>query len=105
MTDRVHDEDVSIRFGTASDLVELMPLVAEYCQIEGRSFDQDSTRRALLPLLTDDRHGSVWIVEYEGTAAGYACVTWGYSLEAGGPEALFDELYVRHRGVGMGRPP
>lgn len=102
MTERVRDEDVSIRSGTVDDVTELISFVAEYCEIEGRAFDHDSTRRALVPLLTDDRHGSVWIIEYGSAPAGYACVTWGYSLEAGGPEALFDELYVRRRGVGIG---
>ena len=102
MTERVRDEDVSIRSGTVDDVAELISFVAEYCEIEGRAFDHDSTRRALVPLLTDDRHGSVWIIEFGGVPSGYACVTWGYSLEAGGPEALFDELYVRRRSVGIG---
>ena len=33
---------------------------------------------------------------------GYGVITWGYSLESGGREALLDELYVRHRGAGVG---
>lgn len=26
---------------------------------------------------------------------GYAIVTWGYSLESGGREALLDEIYLK----------
>ena len=32
----------------------------------------------------------------------YLVVTWGYSLESGGREALIDEIYLRRRGEGMG---
>lgn len=46
----------------------------------------------------------MWIVHVDDhpRAEGYACVTWGYSIEAGGPEALFDELFVRRRRLGIG---
>lgn len=30
-------------------------------------------------------------------------MTWGWSLESGGREALLDEIYVRGRGNGFGR--
>ena len=33
---------------------------------------------------------------------GYGVITWGYSVESGGRDALLDELYVRHRGAGIG---
>jgi GNAT superfamily N-acetyltransferase len=34
---------------------------------------------------------------------GYAAVVWSYSIESGGPDALLDEIYVRRRGMGVGR--
>lgn len=57
-----------------------------------------------MPLLESDRHGALWTIHVDDDlrAEGYACVTWGYSIEAGGPEALFDELFVRRRGLGIG---
>ncbi len=35
-------------------------------------------------------------------ASGYAVVTWGWSIEAGGAEAVLDEVFVDDRGEGMG---
>ena len=29
-------------------------------------------------------------------------ITWGYSLESGGREALLDEIYLCQRGLGVG---
>ena len=50
---------------------------------------------ALRPL-ADDGLGQVWVLADDGgRLIGYAVVTWGRSLEAGGREALLDELYVR----------
>ena len=42
----------------------------------------------------------VWLIG--DPADGYAVVTWGYSLESGGREALIDEIYLRSRAQGMG---
>lgn len=57
---------------------------------------------ALGPLLEDDRFGEVWVVGGEEGLDGYAVVTWSYSIESGGRDALLDEVYARHRGSGIG---
>ena len=41
----------------------------------------------------------VYLVDNE---RGYVVITWGYSLESGGREALIDEIYLRRRGEGRG---
>jgi GNAT superfamily N-acetyltransferase len=56
----------------------------------------------LVPLLEDGVAGEVWVVEDEMGLGGYGVVTWGWSLESGGRDALLDELYVRDRGAGAG---
>lgn len=103
MGDENRVSHVTIRRAESSDLDALLDLVAEYCAVDRHSFDEAVVRSALGPLLADDRHGSVWLIdEAPRSPVGYACVTWGYSIEAGGPEALFDELFVRPRGAGIG---
>lgn len=95
---------VTIRRANDSDLETLLDLIHEYCLADGHPVDRATARSALVPLLADDRFGAVWLVDTGPTqrGIGYACVTWGYSIEAGGPEALFDELYVRDQGQGIG---
>jgi len=88
------------RLATSADLADLLNLVREFCEADQHVFDETHVRNALIPLLGSDRHGLVWLVGQP--AEGYAVVTWGYSLESGGADALLDEIYVRERGNGRG---
>jgi GNAT superfamily N-acetyltransferase len=82
-----------------SDLPLILELVEEFCAIDHHAFDADRVARALLPLLEHDAHGVVFLTD---NAQGYLVITWGYSLESGGREALVDEIYLRRRGAGIG---
>jgi len=77
----------------------MLTLVSEFCVTDQHTFDPDRVTRALVPLLEDDAHGVVYLVDNE---QGYVVITWGYSLESGGREALIDEIYLRRRGEGRG---
>jgi GNAT superfamily N-acetyltransferase len=86
----------------------LLVLNQEYCAADGHRFDAEVARAGFVPLLADDTLGVVWVVEAPeppvdtGAIGGYAVVTWGWSIEAGGREALLDEIYVRERRLGIG---
>ncbi|WP_246018778.1 GNAT family N-acetyltransferase [Saccharothrix australiensis] len=69
----------------------------EFYGVDGHDYDEERVTAALGPLLADDRYGQVWLFD-----TGYAVVTWGYSLESGGRDALLDEFFVRNRGGGVG---
>ena len=86
-----------VRRAGLADLETLVARHARFCALDGHPFDDARARRAFVPLLKDDRHGVVWLA-----AAGYAVVTWGWSIEAGGPEAVLDEVFVDDRGEGVG---
>jgi GNAT superfamily N-acetyltransferase len=100
MTDRTGDG--SVRRATAADLGSLLPLVAEFCAVDGHDYDEQAVLAGLVPLLEDGAAGQVWVVEGEDGVGGYGVVTWGWSLESGGRDALLDELYVRDRDRGAG---
>ncbi|GAA2674780.1 MULTISPECIES: GNAT family N-acetyltransferase [Actinosynnema] len=88
---------VLIRRAAPEDLGALLELVREFYLVDGHDYDRDALARALGPLLSGDEHGGAWLFD-----TGYAVLTWGYSLESGGREALLDEFYVRDRGRGTG---
>lgn len=93
----------TIRRGRPRDLPDLLRLVAEYCDQDRHVFDGPSAEAALVPLLASDDHGVVWVAAGpDGRLEGYAVVTWGWSVESGGRDALLDEIYVRRRGEGLG---
>ena len=97
------------RRAVSDDLDGLVVLAAEYCAADGHCFDEPTVRSGFAPLLTDDRHGAVWVAEVDdgvdgaaGALEGYVVVTWNWSIEIGGPEAVLDEVYVREQGRGTG---
>ena len=86
------------------DLDEVLMLVREFSHDEQHAFDPDRALTALPPLLTDDALGQVWLVadaEHPGERAGYAVLTWAWSLASGGRECRLDELHVRAHGNGL----
>jgi GNAT superfamily N-acetyltransferase len=80
-----------IRRAAPHDLPAVMTLV--------REFDANTVEAAVVPLLRDDTYGVIWVTD---ELDAYAVVTWSWSLESGGLEAIVDEIYVRHRGRGTG---
>ncbi len=92
-----------LRRAASADLEVLVPLIAEFYRVDRHVFDEREVRSALIPLLADGTAGQVWLITDDtGAVAGYAVLTWGYSLESGGREGLIDELFVRQQNVGLG---
>ena len=89
-----------IRRARLDDLDQVVSLSAEFNELDGHAHDDARVRAALLPLLRDDELGLVYV--FGEPPSGYAVVTWGYSIESGGRDALLDEIYVRSRGQGIG---
>ena len=93
-----------------------MSMVRAYCAADGHDFEPERVKAGLRPLLIDDTHGQAWIINEpdddpanchsfdkpDDKPAGYAILTWGWSLEAGGRECLLDEFFVGQPGRGLG---
>ncbi|MEX0699896.1 MAG: GNAT family N-acetyltransferase [Acidimicrobiia bacterium] len=88
-----------VRRATLDDLDILLTLAAEFNDIDRHDHDPVRVRAAMQPLLVSDDLGVVYLF---GDGLGYALVTWGYSIESGGRDALLDEIYTRERGEGRG---
>jgi GNAT superfamily N-acetyltransferase len=96
----LNTRDATIERATLADLERLLELIREFYLIDHHAYDEKRLRASLPALLDSDDLGVVW--KLDSPAEGYAVVTWGYSLESGGREALIDEIYVRTRGAGLG---
>lgn len=78
-----------------------MALIEEFNRVDPHAHDDARIRTSLIPLLENSPLGTVLVLD-EGDLTGYAVLTWGYSLESGGIEALVDEIFVLERGQGHG---
>jgi ribosomal protein S18 acetylase RimI-like enzyme len=95
---------VEIREATPADEELVVEMMREFYLIEHLPYDDAVARRALRGLLSDRGAGVAFIVRDAAGVAGYLVLTFGYSLEFHGRDALVDELYVREplRGRGLG---
>ena len=82
-------------------LIELMHELYHYDQDQ---LDEGKARAALHTLFNETVWGKVWLIMDRDQPVGYAVLTFGFSLEYGGRDAILDELYFRqsHRGRGVG---
>ena len=94
---------MEIRTAGPADINGLLSLIEKFYAIDGHDFSLKHLTPPLTTLLADDQRGVVGIATIDDAPLGYAIVTWGYSLEAGGVEALLDEIYVDERGHGLGQ--
>ncbi len=97
--------DVDFKRAGAGDTDALIELMRALYAYDGTEFDERTHREALPHLLGDERLGRVWLIRGGAETVGYVVLTFGFSLEFGGRDALIDELFVRaeSRGSGIGK--
>lgn len=86
------------------DLERLVAMVRAF-HVEMRyDSNEDHVRGALEPILHGAPHGAIWLIGPRKAPVGYVMISFGWSLEFGGLDAMVDELYVRpavrRRGMG-----
>lgn len=94
----------SLHLATVDDLAKLLPLVSAFHDHQGFDTSPDHQRDAILPLLEGSPHGAIWLIGPRRAPVGYVAVSFGWSVEYGGLDAIVDELYIRNavRKRGMG---
>lgn len=93
---------MEIRDARPDDFDAIVPLVRSFYELDRHPFDADLVESGLRPLLAGEAPGFVIVAEDDSEVLAYAVVTWGWSIEAGGQDALLDEIYVADRSRGIG---
>lgn len=76
-------------------LDRLLPLVAAFHDEAGIEMTQEARLAAVEPLLGGMPHGCAYLIGPPRAPIGYIVVTFGWSIEFGGLDAVIDELFVR----------
>ncbi|MBL7962567.1 MAG: GNAT family N-acetyltransferase [Flavobacteriales bacterium] len=89
---------------TTDDIPALLKFMEAFNAIDGYPFDAHERERIARTLLGDTGLGRVWMVDRQGTIAGYLVLAFGFSFEYGGRDAFIDEFHLEpeHRGKGVG---
>jgi ribosomal protein S18 acetylase RimI-like enzyme len=87
-----------------ADLEAILALHRDFFAEDHYTFREEESRANLGRLLADPNLGQIFVLEDGGSVVGYLLLTFGFSLEFGGRDAVVDELYVApaHRGRGLG---
>ena len=94
-----------VTLADSSHINLLTELMREFYTIEHLKFDERVVRHALQQILNDASLGQVYLIGTTDEVIGYIVVTFGFSLEFHGRDALIDEFYLResYRGRGIGK--
>lgn len=86
------------------DKALLLRLMEEFNQFLTYDFNPKQTMSCLDEFMTENPPGRLWCIQWEGQCVGYVVITFGFSFEYGGHDAIIDEFYLRepyrNRGIG-----
>ena len=87
------------------DIEILLELMSEFYLHEKLNFNKDTLKPSLDKLINDEKIGEIRRITSGEDTVGYFILTFIYSLEYGGKNALLDEFYIRKnfRGKGIGK--
>ncbi len=88
-----------------NDVDLLLTMMEALYRHDGHPFDTVQARRATHSLLESPLFGNIWLIRLGEEVIGYFVLTFGFSLEFGGQDALLDELFIAepHRSKGFGK--
>ena len=89
----------------SSDVPQLLEFTQAYYAFDGLDYVEETAAKALRQLICFEQLGRIWLILLDGTAVGYAALTFGFSLEVGSRDAFIDELFLikaaRRKGIGI----
>lgn len=85
----------ALTLGGPDHLEKLLSLVASFHAEEGINSSEEMRRAGVAPLLDGIPHGCAYLIGPPRAPIGYIVITFGWSVEFGGLDAIIDELYIR----------
>ena len=98
-------DELTFKRATQEDVKELLVLMDLLYEHDGQSFDVAHALRATSELILTPEAGTIWLLQSERRTVGYCVLTFGFSIEFHGRDALVDELFLlpTQRGKGWGK--
>ncbi len=85
----------ALTLGAPDHLEKLVALVTAFHAEAGIEMSDEARRNGVAPLLDGIPHGAAYLIGPPRAPIGYIVITFGWSVEFGGLDAIIDELYIR----------
>ena len=85
----------SLTLAKPDHLERLIALIEAFHVEEGIKLTDEARRAGVVPLLDGIPYGAVYLIGPPRAPIGYIVITFGWSVEFGGLDAIIDELYIR----------
>lgn len=94
----------ALHLAGSDDIDRLLTLCGRFHEEMGFTLDEAHRRTAFEPLLAGAPQGAAYLIGPARAPIGYLVVSFGWSIELGGLDAMLDEIYLRPsvRGRGIG---
>jgi ribosomal protein S18 acetylase RimI-like enzyme len=88
-----------------SDIKQLLNFMRQLYEHDQCPFNEISAEKATALLLMHPEWGNIWFITQNEEKIGYLVLTFGFSIEFHGRDALLDELFIseKYRGQGIGQ--
>ncbi|RPI69086.1 MAG: GNAT family N-acetyltransferase [Ignavibacteriales bacterium] len=87
------------------DLENLLTLVYKFYEIGPADVLAEKLKTSVIELIANPQYGKAWLISVDNYIAGYIVLTFGFSIEYNGRDALVDEFFIDelYRGKGIGK--
>ena len=94
-----------MRKGSLADVQLLVRMMAEFYSDSPYTLNPRRAADAFTALLSDERLGSIWIIQSDSQDVGYVVLALCHSMTFGGLVAVVDDFFIRRafRGAGLGK--
>jgi GNAT superfamily N-acetyltransferase len=98
------DVEVDMIPAGPADMERIIELMHELYRYDRSELDERKAREALVASLGDPTWARSWLIQANEETAGYLILTFGFSMEYGGRDAIVDEFFLRaaYRRRGLG---
>ncbi len=92
----------ALTLAQATHFEVLLAMVSAFHAELGLGTKQETQRAAIEGLVSNIPHGSAYLIGPTRAPIGYCVISFGWSVEFGGLDAVLDELYIRPNVRGRG---
>lgn len=96
--------NIQIQTITRDEIETLLSMMKSFYTIDNYSYNAEIAKKTALELIENEQLGRLYIIKENLDYVGYMALTFGFSFEYNGRDALIDELYIeeswRNKGIG-----